>query len=94
MSVAQALKSVSNSGRTVACVIHQPSSQLFASADDVILLANGRTLYAGAIADVPELLRKFGFVCPLYYNLADYRKFFNSILDNSQICLGVVLVML
>ncbi|CAH2230972.1 ATP-binding cassette sub-family G member 1-like [Pararge aegeria] len=72
MSVAQALKSVANSGRTVACVIHQPSSQLFASADDVILLSNGRTLYAGAIADVPELLKKFGFVCPLYYNLADF----------------------
>ncbi|XP_052739394.1 ATP-binding cassette sub-family G member 4 isoform X2 [Bicyclus anynana] len=72
MSVAQALKSVANSGRTVACVIHQPSSQLFNSADDVILLANGRTLYAGAIADVPDLLKKFGLVCPLYYNLADY----------------------
>ncbi|XP_034827158.1 ATP-binding cassette sub-family G member 1-like isoform X2 [Maniola hyperantus] len=72
MSVAQALKSVANSGRTVACVIHQPSSQLFTCADDVILLANGRTLYAGAIADVPDLLKKFDFICPLYYNLADF----------------------
>ncbi|CAG9578908.1 unnamed protein product [Danaus chrysippus] len=72
MSVARALKSVAQSGRTVACVIHQPSSQLFTSADDVILMANGRTLYAGAVTDVPEMLRKSGFVCPLYYNMADY----------------------
>ncbi|XP_032514929.2 ATP-binding cassette sub-family G member 1-like isoform X2 [Danaus plexippus] len=72
MSVARALKTVAQSGRTVACVIHQPSSQLFTSADDVILMANGRTLYAGAVTDVPELIRKSGFVCPLYYNLADY----------------------
>ncbi|XP_038214927.1 ATP-binding cassette sub-family G member 4-like isoform X2 [Zerene cesonia] len=72
MSVAQALRSVANSGRTVACVIHQPSSQLFTSADDVILLANGRTIYAGAISDLPETLKKSGFVCPHYYNMADY----------------------
>lgn len=76
MSVARALKTVAQSGRTVACVIHQPSSQLFTSADDVILMANGRTLYAGAVTDVPELIRKSGFVCPLYYNLADYRNIY------------------
>ncbi|XP_046962807.1 ATP-binding cassette sub-family G member 1-like isoform X2 [Vanessa cardui] len=72
MSVAQALKSVARSGRIVACVIHQPSSQLFTSADDVILLANGRTLYSGANEDIPELLKRSGLVCPQYYNMADY----------------------
>lgn len=72
MSVAKALLAVARSGRTVACVIHQPSSQLFTSADDIILLANGRTLYAGSVTDVPETLAKAGFVCPQYYNMADY----------------------
>ncbi|XP_045447547.1 ATP-binding cassette sub-family G member 4-like [Melitaea cinxia] len=72
MSVAKALKSVAHSGRIVACVIHQPSSQLFTSADDVILLANGRTLYSGAIQDIPELLKRSGLICPQYYNLADF----------------------
>lgn len=72
MSIAKALKSVANTGRIVACVIHQPSSQLFASADDAILLANGRTLYSGTIENIPELLRKSGFLCPQYYNMADY----------------------
>ncbi|XP_026751981.2 ATP-binding cassette sub-family G member 1-like isoform X1 [Galleria mellonella] len=72
MSVAKALLAVARSGRTVACVIHQPSSQLFTSADDIILLANGRTLYAGSVTNVPETLAKAGFVCPQYYNMADY----------------------
>lgn len=72
LSVAQALLTVARSGRTIACVVHQPSSQLFNTADDVILLAKGRTLYAGAIVDVPDTLAKAGFICPQYYNIADY----------------------
>ncbi|XP_013183106.1 ATP-binding cassette sub-family G member 4 isoform X2 [Amyelois transitella] len=72
MSVVKALLTVARSGRTVACVIHQPSSQLFNTADDIILLANGRTLYSGSLTDVPETLKRAGFVCPQYYNMADY----------------------
>lgn len=87
MSIAKALKSVANSGRVVACVIHQPSSQLFASADDAILLANGRTLYSGAIENIPELLRKSGFLCPQYYNMADYSKFIITLTFNRYIFL-------
>lgn len=78
MSVARALVTVARSGRTVACVVHQPSSQLFTTADDVILLASGRTLYAGSVADVPDCLLRAGFVCPQYYNVADYSEYFFS----------------
>ncbi|CAG9785594.1 unnamed protein product [Diatraea saccharalis] len=72
MSVVRALLTVARSGRTVACVIHQPSSQLFNTADDILLLANGRTLYSGALLDIPNTLARAGFVCPQYYNMADY----------------------
>ncbi|KAH9642939.1 hypothetical protein HF086_011296 [Spodoptera exigua] len=72
LSVARALHTVARSGRTIACVLHQPSSQLFNIADDVIVLANGRSLYAGAIADIPSALTRAGFMCPQYYNIADY----------------------
>ncbi|XP_061729878.1 ATP-binding cassette sub-family G member 1-like isoform X2 [Cydia pomonella] len=72
MSVARALRDVACNGRTVACVIHQPSSNLFTSADDVILMAEGRTIYAGAIQDIPDTLAKAGYRCPQYYNMADY----------------------
>ncbi|KAL4716376.1 hypothetical protein ACJJTC_006738 [Scirpophaga incertulas] len=72
MSVARSLQTVARSGRTVACVIHQPSSQLFNTADDILLLANGRTLYCGALSDISNTISKAGFVCPQYYNMADY----------------------
>ncbi|XP_063377048.1 ATP-binding cassette sub-family G member 4-like [Cydia fagiglandana] len=72
MSVARALRDVASNGRTVACVIHQPSSNLFTSADDVILMAEGRTIYAGAIQDIPDTLAKAAYRCPQYYNMADY----------------------
>ncbi|XP_045534522.1 ATP-binding cassette sub-family G member 4-like [Papilio machaon] len=72
LSVTKALQAVARTGRTVACVIHQPSSQLFSSADDVMLLANGRTLYAGSIEDLPNTLKTAGLFCPRYYNMADY----------------------
>ncbi|XP_013142798.1 PREDICTED: ATP-binding cassette sub-family G member 4-like isoform X2 [Papilio polytes] len=72
LSVTKALQAVARTGRTVACVIHQPSSQLFSSADDVMLLANGRTLYAGSIEDLPNTLKTAGLICPRYYNMADY----------------------
>ncbi|XP_075974165.1 ATP-binding cassette sub-family G member 4-like isoform X2 [Anticarsia gemmatalis] len=72
LSVARALLTVARSGRTIACVVHQPSSQLFNTADDVIVLASGRTLYAGAVVDLPDALTRAGFVCPQYYNVADY----------------------
>lgn len=47
---------------------------MFNSADDIILLSNGRTIYSGALADIPDTLAKAGFVCPQYYNMADYSK--------------------
>ncbi|XP_063360470.1 ATP-binding cassette sub-family G member 1-like isoform X4 [Cydia amplana] len=72
MSVARALRDVASNGRIVACVIHQPSSNLFTSADDVILMAEGRTIYAGEIQDIPDTLAKAGYRCPQYYNMADY----------------------
>lgn len=75
MSVTRALSNVARSGRTIACVIHQPSSKLFATADDVILLANGKTLYAGALVDIPDALVRSDFICPQYYNMADYCKY-------------------
>lgn len=43
-------------------------------ADDIIVLASGKTLYAGAVADLPDALTRAGFHCPQYYNIADYCK--------------------
>lgn len=72
VSVVRALRIIASSGRTVACVIHQPTSKVYSQGDDVILLAEGRTLYAGSINDAPEALTNASFMCPNYYNVADY----------------------
>lgn len=37
-------------GKTVICTIHQPSSELMALFDSLVLLAEGRVAYAGAAA--------------------------------------------
>ena len=37
----------SNQNKTIVCTIHQPSSQVFALFDDVVLLAEGQCAYLG-----------------------------------------------
>ncbi|KAK6164116.1 hypothetical protein DH2020_000980 [Rehmannia glutinosa] len=45
--VVQALKNVARSGRTIISSIHQPSSEVFALFDDLLLLSSGETIYFG-----------------------------------------------
>lgn len=39
---------VSNQGKTVVCIIHQPSTELLNVFDQLILVAGGRIAYSGA----------------------------------------------
>lgn len=59
-------------GRTVVATIHQPSSEVFAMCDKVLLLANGRTVYFGPTNDVVPYFAALGYPCPEYTNVADY----------------------
>lgn len=45
--VVQTLKNVARRRRTVISSIHQPSSEVFALFDDLLLLSNGETIYFG-----------------------------------------------
>ena len=47
LSVVEVLKELTASGRTVVCTIHQPSSEVFAIFDQLLLMADGRVAYAG-----------------------------------------------
>eukprot|EP00977_Amphora_coffeiformis_P000743 scaffold162_cov176-Amphora_coffeaeformis.AAC.3 len=52
--------------------IHQPSSDIFASFDRLLLLKQGRLMYQGATADVGEDFADRGFPLPPNYNPADW----------------------
>ncbi|XP_069686836.1 ATP-binding cassette sub-family G member 1-like isoform X2 [Periplaneta americana] len=72
MQVISHLKSLAQSGRTVVCSIHQPSSQLFELFDDLYLLAEGECAYSGPIDEMMTVFEDAGFTCSVYYNRADF----------------------
>ena len=45
MALIDVLRELANQGKTIVTSIHQPSSQIFQSFDQLILLADGKTIY-------------------------------------------------
>nr|CAD2159184.1 unnamed protein product [Meloidogyne enterolobii] len=70
-SVINVMKKLAQSGRTVICTIHQPSSTIYRQFDMVIFLANGRLAYFGEPSKTVDYLNSFGYPCPRNYNPAD-----------------------
>ena len=68
------LKSLAETdGTTIIASIHQPSSALYHSFNQVVLLANGRQLYFGSGGNRPaEYFASQGRPCPSGYNIADH----------------------
>lgn len=72
-SVVDLLLGLAAQGRTVVCTIHQPSSQVFATFDRLLLLAEGRTAYLGpARITSKDFFASQGFPCPQDFNPADH----------------------
>jgi ABC-type multidrug transport system ATPase subunit len=70
-SVVNVMRSLTSSGHTIICTIHQPSSSIFKNFDKVMFLASGRLTYFGTPADSIKLFESFGYPCPPNYNPAD-----------------------
>ena len=47
----QVLRNLASTGKTIICTIHQPSSEVFAMFDRILLMAEGRTAYLGSAND-------------------------------------------
>lgn len=45
----QVLQGLASRGKTVICTIHQPSSEVFALFDRILLMAEGRTAFLGPL---------------------------------------------
>ncbi|KOO23546.1 ABC2 type transporter superfamily protein [Chrysochromulina tobinii] len=58
--------------RTVVATIHQPSFQLFARFDWLLLLSKGRVAYSGAALNAAAHFGALGFPTPPHENPADY----------------------
>ncbi|KAI7614935.1 hypothetical protein KC319_g19773, partial [Hortaea werneckii] len=58
--------------RTVVFTIHQPRSNIVALFDQLILLAQGRTVYSGPFDKCQNYFDSIGYACPPGFNIADY----------------------
>ncbi|XP_032513893.2 protein scarlet-like [Danaus plexippus] len=59
-------------GKTIICTIHQPSSELMALFDKLVLLAEGRVAFAGNASGALSFFESLGYQCPITYNPTDY----------------------
>ncbi|XP_050686279.1 protein white-like [Eriocheir sinensis] len=71
-SVVQAMKTSASKGKTVISTIHQPSSEVFALFDRVLLMGEGRLAYLGNTQGAMSFFKELGHVCPKTYNPADF----------------------
>ncbi|CAG0879458.1 unnamed protein product [Darwinula stevensoni] len=66
------MKSLAEKGKTIVSIIHQPSSEVFAMFDRILLLAEGRTAFTGMSKEAVSFFRRIGYECPPKYNPADF----------------------
>lgn len=59
-------------GKTVITTIHQPSSALFRSFDQILMLSEGSVVYFGTPMHSLDFLAEHGMACPPGYNAADH----------------------
>ncbi|XP_070000443.1 protein white isoform X2 [Penaeus vannamei] len=71
-NVVAVMKNMAERGKTIISTIHQPSSEVFAMFDRVLLMAEGRVAFLG---EVEAALKFFGSIdlhCPKQYNPSDH----------------------
>ncbi|KAJ6645413.1 Protein white [Pseudolycoriella hygida] len=71
-SVLQVLKRLAVKGKTIILTIHQPSSELFALFDKLLLMAEGRIAFLGTPSEASNFFSQLSTPCPSNYNPADF----------------------
>ena len=63
------MQRLAQEGRTIVCVIHQPSSSIFEMFDQLYLLAKGHCIYQGPTTDVITFVSEItGTICPIHHS--------------------------
>lgn len=70
-SIMRLLRAISRLGVTTIAIIHQPREQIFYGFDQLLLLAQGRSVYSGATENVQAYFESLGFAFPQRANPAD-----------------------
>lgn len=72
LRVVKSLKELAQTGRTVVASIHQPGSAIYATFDNIIVLAEGKMAYFGPAADLVPHFTRIELPCPSLFNPADH----------------------
>ncbi|XP_071551619.1 protein white-like [Panulirus ornatus] len=71
-SVVRAMKRLSALGKTIIATIHQPSSEVFAMFDRLLILAEGRVAFLGTVDQAHVFFTRLERPCPTNYNPGDH----------------------
>ncbi|XP_018021065.1 protein white [Hyalella azteca] len=71
-AVVGVMKMMAERGKTIIATIHQPSSEVYAMFDRVLLMAEGRVAFLGDADAAYLFFSRVGLPCPPNYNPADF----------------------
>ena len=71
-AVVRVLSRLCKEGRTIFMSIHQPSSQVYALFDKLMLLSEGQCVYFGEASSAVSYFANLGHKCPSDFNPADF----------------------
>ena len=57
--IVEILRNIAETGKTIVCTIHQPSSQVFAMFDKVLLMAEGKVAYMGPLDNCYSFFHRY-----------------------------------
>ena len=71
-AIMEELHHLAKLGHTVVATIHQPSSEIWSRFDQLLLLANGKTVFVGEVKRAVPHFASLECHCPAEFNPADY----------------------
>ncbi|XP_076031854.1 protein white-like [Oratosquilla oratoria] len=71
-NVVSFMKNMAERGKTIISTIHQPSSEVYALFDRVLLMAEGQVAFIGDVDGAYQFFSRIELPCPQNYNPSDY----------------------